>query len=99
MAIFYDWSGGMESTAMLVLERERILDTGAIARFADTGKHFPEMGPHFRQVEHRLGIQIHVPQRRITFDEFLFDKGGMIRKGTTGDREQVRVLWRDRGHV
>ncbi len=82
MAIFYDFSGGMESTAMLVLERERILDTGAVARMADTGKQFPEMGLHFRQVEHRLGIQIVTPPRRITFDEFLFERGGMIRKGT-----------------
>lgn len=82
MARFYDFSGGMESTAMLVLESQRIIDTGAIVRMADTGKQFPEMALHFRQVEHKLGFFIVTPPRRITFDEFLFDRGGMIRKGT-----------------
>jgi hypothetical protein len=83
MAIFYDWSGGMESSAMLVLERERILETCAIVRYADTGKQFPEAGPSFGQISYRLGIDIVVPSRRITFDEFLFERGGMVRKGTT----------------
>jgi len=41
--IFYDWSGGMESSAMLVIDRERIRETGAIVRLADTGKYIPEL--------------------------------------------------------
>lgn len=72
----------MESAAMLVVERDRILQTGAIVRMADTGKQFPEMPLSFRQVEHRLGFFIVTPRRRLTFDEFLFEKGGMVRKGT-----------------
>ncbi len=80
---FYNFSGGMESAAMLVLERERIADTGAIVRWADTGKQFPEMADSIAQIETALDLKIVVVPRRITFDEFLFDRGGMIRKGTT----------------
>jgi hypothetical protein len=71
----------MESTAMLVKERERILDLGAIVRFADTGKQFPELYQSIRQIEYRLGINIVFVPRRITFDEF-FERGGIVRKGT-----------------
>jgi hypothetical protein len=80
---FYDFSGGMESAAMLVIERDRIRETGAVVRFADTGKQFPEMYDSIRQIEGILGLQIVTVPRRITFDEFLFEKGGMVRKGTT----------------
>lgn len=81
--IFYDWSGGMESSAMLVLDRERILSSAARVRWADTGKHFPEMYSSKDQIERVLGLEIVTVKRRITFDEFLFDRGGMLRKGMT----------------
>jgi hypothetical protein len=81
--IFYNLSGGMESAAMLVIDRERIRDTEACVRFADTGKHFPEMAASLAQIGSILEINIVTVPRRITFDEFLFEKGGMIRKGTT----------------
>lgn len=80
---FYNFSGGMESAAMLVVDRERIRETGAVVRWADTGKHFPEMYQSIAQIEERLGLKIVTVPRRLTFDEFLFEKGGMIRKGTT----------------
>lgn len=80
--IFYNWSGGMESSAMLYVERERIRDLKAIICFADTGKQFPELYQSKKQVETILGIEIKTVPRRITFDEFLFERGGMIRKGT-----------------
>lgn len=80
---FYNFSGGMESAAMLVLERERIRDTGAIVRWADTGKQFPEMAASIAEIEMALGLEIERIPPRITFDEFLFERGGMIRKGTT----------------
>ncbi len=80
---FYNFSGGMESAAMLVVDRERIRIENAVVRWADTGKQFPEMAESIRQIEDTLGIQIVTVPRRITFDEFLFEKGGMIRKGTT----------------
>lgn len=96
MAIFYDFSGGMESAAMLIIERDRIVDAGAIVRLADTGKQFPEFYSSFRQVEHKLGIFIQVPKRKFDFDEFLFERGGIIRKGTTdcSRRMKRRVLAR-----
>lgn len=81
--IFYDFSGGMESAAMLALERDRIVDLNCCVRWADTGKQFPEMADSIREIERNLGIRIYTVPRRITFDEFLFDKGGMVRKGTT----------------
>lgn len=80
--VFYNFSGGMESAAMLVLERERILDTKAIVQWADTGKHFPEMAASIAQVGSFLGLPIISVPRRISFDEFLFERGGMVRKGT-----------------
>jgi hypothetical protein len=81
--IFYNFSGGMESAAMLVVERDRIVRDNASVRFADTGKQFPEMYDSIREIERKLGFRIYTIPPRITFDEFLFDKGGMIRKGTT----------------
>ncbi len=81
--IFYDFSGGMESAAMLVVERQRIRDTKAVVRFADTGKQFPEAAASRQQIEETLGIQIVVIPPRITFNEFLFERGGLIRKGTS----------------
>lgn len=81
--IFYNFSGGMESAAMLALERDRIVAENASVRWADTGKQFPEMADSIREIERQLGIRIYTVPRRITFDEFLFEKGGMIRKGTT----------------
>lgn len=81
MTTFYDFSGGMESAAMLVVDRERIQATGAIVRFADTGKQFPEMADSIQQIETALGVTIVTVPRRITFDEYLFERGGMLRKG------------------
>ena len=83
MTVFYNFSGGMESAAMLALDLERIRDLQAIVRFADTGKHFPEMYESIRQVEARLGIIVVRVEPRITFDQFLFERGGMLRKGCT----------------
>lgn len=80
---FYDFSGGMESAAMLVVDRARIQASGAVVRFADTGKQFPEMAESIRQIEAALGLIIVTVPRRITFDEFLFERGGMLRKGMT----------------
>lgn len=82
MTTLYDFSGGMESAAMLVVERERIRDTGAIVRWADTGKHFPEMEASLQQIESILGIEIVRIAPRISFDEFLFERGGIVKKGT-----------------
>ena len=79
--IFYDWSGGMESSAMLVIDRVRISETGAIVRTVNTGKQFPEWEQSRKQIEQILGLEIVVAPNRITFEEYLFEKGGMLRKG------------------
>lgn len=79
---FYDFSGGMESAAMLVVERERIRETGAIVRWADTGKQFPEMEASIQQIEKILSLQIVRIAPRISFDEFLFERGGIVKKVT-----------------
>lgn len=81
MTIFYNFSGGMESAAMVWEERERIKDLKAIVRYADTGKQFPEQAASIRQISELTGIEIVTVPRRITFDEFLFERGGMLRKG------------------
>lgn len=81
MTTLYDFSGGMESAAMLVVDRERIQSAGAVVRFADTGRHFPEMADSIRQIKDALGLSIVTVPRRITFDEYLFERGGMLRKG------------------
>ena len=79
--IFYDFSGGMESAAMLVVDLDRIRERGAIVRWANTGKQLPEMPTSIRQIEERLDLKIVEVPRRITFEEFLFERGGMLRKG------------------
>jgi Phosphoadenosine phosphosulfate reductase family len=77
----FDLSGGMESAAMLVIARERLLAPGAMVRWVDTGKQFPEMAASIAQIENELGIEIVRVPCRITFDQFLFERGGMLRKG------------------
>jgi Phosphoadenosine phosphosulfate reductase family len=88
--IFYDWSGGMESSAMLVVDRERIRETGAIVRFADTGKYIDELYQSKAQIEQILDLQIVTVPRRIDFDTYLFERGGMIRKGTTDCSKKMK---------
>lgn len=83
LTTFYDFSGGMESAAMLVVDRDRLQARAAIVRFADTGKQFPEMAASLRQIEAALGVTIVTVPRRISFDDYLFARGGMLRKGMT----------------
>ena len=81
MTTFYDFSGGMESAAMLVVDRQRIADGSAIVRWADTGKQFPEMASSLEQIQSALGVTIVTVAPRISFDQYLFERGGMLRKG------------------
>jgi 3'-phosphoadenosine 5'-phosphosulfate sulfotransferase (PAPS reductase)/FAD synthetase len=81
MTTFYDWSGGMESSAMLVVDIARIKEVQAIVRWVDTGKQFPEIYESKLQIEQNLDIEIFTVPNRITFDEYLFERGGMLRKG------------------
>jgi hypothetical protein len=90
MTVFYDFSGGMESASMLVVDRQRIRDTGAIVRIADTGKQFPEMPASIQQIEAALDLQIVRVPPRITFEQFLFERGGLIRKGTVDCSKRMK---------
>lgn len=97
MTTFYNFSGGMESAAMLVIDRQRIADTEAIVCWADTGKHFPEMYDSIRQIEKALDLKIVTVPRRITFEEF-FERGGMIRKGTNDCSRRMKRANLNRFH-
>lgn len=79
--VLYDFSGGMESAAMLVVDRERIENLGAVIRWVDTGKHFPEMYDSVAQIEARLGLTIARVPLRVTFDEYLYERGGSLKRG------------------
>jgi hypothetical protein len=81
VSVLYDFSGGMESAAMLVVEQERIRATSAVVRLAHTGKQFDEFDASISQIERALDLKVIIVPQRITFDEFLFEKGGMLRKG------------------
>lgn len=81
MTTIYDFSGGMESAAMIYLNREEIKTNGHIVRWANTGKQFPEMEESIKQIESICGITILRLQPYITFDEYLFERGGMLRQG------------------
>ncbi len=86
--VFYNWSGGMESSAMLVVDRERIRETGAIVCWADTGKQFPEMAASKAQIEVVLELEIVTVPPIKTFDDYLFKVGpkggtGMLRRGVS----------------
>jgi hypothetical protein len=90
MTAFYNFSGGMESAAMLVIARERLLAPQTMVRWVDTGKQFPEAQASVAQIEEELGIEIVRVPLRITFDEFLFEKGGMLRKGMTDCSRRIK---------
>lgn len=88
--IFYNWSGGMESSAMLVIDRERIRETGAIVRTVNTGKQFPEWAQSKSQIEQILGLEIVEVPLRIDFNTYLLERGGMIRKGTNDCSKKMK---------
>lgn len=81
MTSLFDFSGGMESAAMVYLCRDEIKASGAIVRWANTGKQFPEMVDSIAQIESICGFSIVQLQPYITFDQYLFERGGMLREG------------------
>ena len=82
MTSLYNFSGGMESSAMVYLFRDEIQEQGGIVCWADTGKQFPEMDGSIRQIEKACGFRIVRLQPYITFDEYLFGPlKGILRSG------------------
>lgn len=88
--VFYDWSGGMESSAMLVIDRQRIRETSAIVRTVNTGKQFPEWKKSKEQIEQILNLEIVEVPLRIDFNTYLLERGGMIRKGTNDCSKRMK---------
>ena len=83
MTTIYNFSGGMESAAMIYLCREEIRTSKAHVVRANTGKQFPEMAQSIAQIEGISGLTITQLLPSMTFDEFLFKRGGMLRQGYT----------------
>lgn len=77
----WDFSGGMESAAMVYLFREHIHRNNGIVRWANTGKQFPEMADSLKQIEDICQFQIVRLDPPFTFDEYLYKRGGMLRQG------------------
>lgn len=92
----YNLSGGMESSAMIYLCRDEIKQRNACVSWADTGKQFPEMESSIAQIEAICGISVTRLRPSMTFDEFLFERGGMLRQGYTDcSRRMKRKALRD----
>lgn len=51
--------------------------------FADTGKQFPEAYQSLKQIESITGIQIQMVRQEYSFDDYLLNRGGMLRQGFT----------------
>ena len=66
------FSGGKDSTAMLLLMLERSLPVDEII-FCDTGLEYPELYQHIAEVERYIGRQITVLHPPHSFEYFLAD--------------------------
>jgi hypothetical protein len=73
----------MESAAMVWLCREEIKDASGLVVFADTGKQFPEAYQSLEQIQELTGLKFEVVRQEYSFDEFLLERGGMLRQGFT----------------
>lgn len=82
MMYLYNFSGGMESAAMIWLCRDDIKLDNAIVRWADTGKQFPEMADSISQIENICGFKILKLAPQQSFNEWLFkNKHGILKRG------------------
>lgn len=89
------FSGGKDSTAMLLMMLEKNMRVDEIV-FCDTGKEFPQMYDHIKQVEKCIGRKVTVLRAKKTFDyllgEYILKKGK--RKGRAGySWPDIRNRW------
>jgi 3'-phosphoadenosine 5'-phosphosulfate sulfotransferase (PAPS reductase)/FAD synthetase len=89
-----NFSGGKDSTAMLLLLLEREPDAIHSIVFFDTGWEFPEMLAHINLVEQRTGQQIQRITPRTAFDELLQRYGWPGFKSRWCTRIKVNALKR-----
>ena len=88
------FSGGKDSTAMLIMMLEKKMQVDEII-FCDTGKEFPQMYEHIRQVERYIGREVTVLKWKYSFDymlsEYANKKGKNIgRKGKGWPDSKIR---------
>ncbi|MGN1050412.1 MAG: phosphoadenosine phosphosulfate reductase family protein, partial [Selenomonadaceae bacterium] len=79
------FSGGKDSTAMLLMMLERGLPVDKIV-CCDTGKEFPTMYEHWKKVESYTGRKITILREERSFDYWMFEhiKTKGTRKGKKG---------------
>jgi 3'-phosphoadenosine 5'-phosphosulfate sulfotransferase (PAPS reductase)/FAD synthetase len=95
---FWDFSLGMESSAMLWVCRDEILECGGHVIYADTGKQFPEAYESLEQIEGLTGLKIERCKQDFTFDEFLLERGGMLKQGYTDCSRRMKRVVLKRAH-
>ena len=66
------FSGGKDSTAMLLMMLERGMQVDEII-FCDTGKEFPQMYDHIKKVEEYIGRKVTVLKADKSFDYYMFE--------------------------
>lgn len=66
------FSGGKDSTAMLLMMLERGMQVDEII-FCDTGKEFPQMYDHIKKVEEYIGRKVTVLKAEKSFEHYMFE--------------------------
>lgn len=95
---FWNFSLGMESSAMLWLCRDEIKACGGHVIYADTGMQFPEAYDSLAQIEQLTGLQIDRVKQDYSFEDFLLERGGMLRQGYTDCSRRMKRVVLKRAH-
>lgn len=98
------FSGGKDSTAMLLMLLERGIEPGDIV-FFDAGWEFPDMYEHINKVEEHIGQKIIRLKPQKSFEYWMFDHRGKgrgfatptLRWCTGKKRDVVEKFWRNSG--
>jgi len=96
---FWNFSGGMESAAMVWVCHAEIKAVGGVVVFADTGKQFPEAYKSLEQIQEITGLRFSVVRQSYSFDEFLLERGGMLRQGYTDCSRRMKRVVLKRAHL
>lgn len=95
------FSGGKDSTALLLMLLEKEIDPGDIV-FFDTGWEFPQMYQHIKKVESYIGKEIIRLKPQKSFDYWMFEHNGKgkgfpypnIRWCTGIKQDTIQKFWR-----
>jgi len=80
---FWNLSLGLESSAMVWICRDEIKESHGTVVFADTGKQFPEAYASLYQIERLTNLHINIVKQDYSFNQFLLERGGMLKQGFT----------------